>query len=77
MSLVVHAGRLHHEMVRRGWAAADLARQANLSPATIGAALAGRPISARSLAGIAKALSSVPASPSIDLLILDDGQELG
>jgi len=49
MSVIVHAGRLRFEMVRRGWSASDLARESRLSPATISAALAGRPIAAKSL----------------------------
>jgi hypothetical protein len=76
MSVVVHPGRLRQEMTRRGWAATDLAR-ARLSQATISTALAGRPVAARSLALIAKALSQAPILDVVDALIMreraDDG----
>jgi len=51
VSVVVHAGRLRFEMVRRGWSVSDLARESRLSAATISAALAGRPMAAKSLIG--------------------------
>jgi lambda repressor-like predicted transcriptional regulator len=57
-------------MTRRGWAAVDLARRARLSPATVSAALAGRPIAARSLTMIAQALATAPAVDAIDALIM-------
>lgn len=44
----------------RGWAATDLARESRLSQATISAALAGRPVAAKSLGLIARALSRTP-----------------
>lgn len=72
MSVLVHAGRLRQEMTRRGWAATDLAREARLSPATVSAALGGKPIAASSVALIATALSRVPASSIIDSLIMVD-----
>jgi lambda repressor-like predicted transcriptional regulator len=70
MSVVVHPGRLRQEMARRGWAATDLAREARLSQATISTALAGRPVAAKSLALIAKALSRAPVLDVVDLLIM-------
>jgi transcriptional regulator with XRE-family HTH domain len=73
MSLVVHAGRLRQEMARRGWAAVDLARESRLSPATVSAALGGKPVAASSVALIADALARVPASQMIDALIMIDG----
>jgi transcriptional regulator with XRE-family HTH domain len=72
MSVVVHAGRLRQEMVRRGWAATDLARESRLSQATISAALAGRPVAEKSLALIAKALSRVPVLGFVDSLIIGE-----
>jgi len=72
MSVVVHAGRLRLEIVRRGWSATDLARESRLSPATISAALAGRPIAAKSLDLIAGAFTRVPARKAIDGLIMGD-----
>ncbi len=70
MGVIVHPGRLRQEMTRRGWAATDLAREARLSPATVSAALGGKPIAASSVALIAHALSRVPASTVIDSLIM-------
>lgn len=77
MSVIVHAGRLRFEMVRRGWSASDLARESRLSPATISAALAGRPIAAKSLDLIAHTFSRVPARQAIDALIMGDVEGLG
>ncbi|MGH9090011.1 MAG: helix-turn-helix domain-containing protein [Acidimicrobiales bacterium] len=73
MSVVVHAGRLRQEMARRGWAAVDLARESHLSPATVSAALGGRGVAASSVALIARALDRVPASGTIDALIMVEG----
>ncbi len=70
MSILVHPARLHDEMARRGWAAADLARESKLSQATISAALAGKPIAEKSLSMIAAALLRTPASDVIDSLIM-------
>jgi len=70
MSVVVHRGRLRQEMARRGWSAADLARESELSEATVCSALAGRAIAPRSLSLIAQALSRVPAIEIIDVLVL-------
>jgi len=56
-------------MTRRGLAATDLARRAKVSPQTVGAALAGRPIAMMSLRRIAEALAAVPYVPGMDLLL--------
>lgn len=77
MSIIVHAGRLRFEMVRRGWSASDLARESRLSPATISAALAGRPIAAKSLDLIGDAFTRVSARKAIDDLIMGDSLGLG
>jgi transcriptional regulator with XRE-family HTH domain len=77
MSVVIHPGRLRQEMTRRGWAATDLARESRLSQATISAALAGRPVAAKSLALIAKALSRTPVLDVVDSLIMSDRSEAG
>jgi lambda repressor-like predicted transcriptional regulator len=69
MSVVVHALHLRDEMARRGWSAADLARESRLSQATISAALASKPVNAQSVALIANALTRVPAIGGIDSLI--------
>ena len=55
-------------MARRGLAAVDLAREAQLSPATISTALSGKRISARSLALIAAALLRAPVIEIIRLV---------
>ncbi len=68
----MHSGMLRQEMTRRGWAAVDLARVARLSPATVSAALAGRPIAAASVSLIAKALASAPPDEIIDRLLRDE-----
>lgn len=70
MSVVVHPGRLREEMARRGWAAVDLARESRLSQATVSTALAGRPVAAKSLGLIAKALSRTPVLDVVDSLIM-------
>lgn len=72
MSVAVHPGRLRQEMVRRGWAASDLARESRLSPATISSALAGRPVAAKSLGLMAQALLRVPVIGVVDSLIMTD-----
>lgn len=78
MGTAIHPGRLRLEMSRRGWAAVDLARESNLSQTTVSTALAGRPISQRSVMLIAGALTRVPAVAAIDALILADrGLDLG
>lgn len=70
VSITVHPGRLRAELARRGWAAADLARAANVSAPTVSAALAGRAISAQSLHKLAIALTAAPCLDVIDKLIL-------
>jgi transcriptional regulator with XRE-family HTH domain len=77
VSVSVHPGRLRFEIVRRGWSASDLARESRLSAATISAALAGRPIAAKSLDLIAEAFTRVPARQAIDGLIMGDSYGLG
>ncbi|MGP8181267.1 MAG: hypothetical protein ACLP1E_10890 [Acidimicrobiales bacterium] len=72
MSVIVQPARLHYEMTRRGWNALHLAREARLSPATVSAALAGRPIAARSLTMIADALLHAPVIEVIDSLVVHE-----
>ena len=70
MGVVVQSANLRTEMARRGWSAADLARQSGISAPTISAALAGRPIANRSLLLIATCLEeSPPPVETIDGLI--------
>ena len=77
VSVTVHPGRLRFEIVRRGWSASDLAREARLSPATISAALGGRPIAAKSLDLIGDAFTRVAAKKAIDELIMGEPFDLG
>jgi len=77
MSVTVHPGRLRQEIARRGWSPIDLARAARLSPATISAALGGRPIAASSLGLIAKALAEAPTVDLIDRLLWADSPGSG
>lgn len=64
----MHPGRLRQELARRGWCGADLARAAEVSHPTVSAALAGRPIAARSLGRIARALMQAPVIETVDVL---------
>jgi DNA-binding Xre family transcriptional regulator len=70
MSVIVNSDRLDREMARRGWTSADLARTAGLSAATIATARHGRPISARTVAAIARALAGAPPIDDVDGLLL-------
>jgi lambda repressor-like predicted transcriptional regulator len=72
MSVTVHPGRLRQEITRRGWSPLDLAHAARLSPATVSAALNGKPIAASSLSLIAKALAAKPTLDVIDRLLFTD-----
>jgi lambda repressor-like predicted transcriptional regulator len=69
MSIAVDPARLKLEMDRRGLSAAALAREARLSPPTVTAALAGRPISAASLQLIAKTLARLSVLEMADVLV--------
>lgn len=77
MSIVVHPGQLRMEMARRGLSARVLAREAGVSPPTISAALAGRPISATTLGLIAGALTRIPPVAVIDGLLLNRSEDQG
>src|SRR5438045_2332636 len=77
MGIVVHPGRLRLELARRGWCAADLAREAGVSHPTVSAVLAGRPIAARSLGLIGAALERVPPAASLDRLVFGSGDGAG
>jgi lambda repressor-like predicted transcriptional regulator len=63
-------------MARRGWAASDLARESRLSHATVSSALAGKPIAAKSLGLIAKALSRAPVLDVVDSLIMSERPDI-
>lgn len=70
MGVIVSRGRLEREMARRGWTSADLAEAAGLSGATVTAARAGRPVSPRTVAAIARALAGAKPVDEIDSLLL-------
>jgi len=72
VGILVDARRLRFEMACRGWSGVDLAREANLSQATVSAALAGRAISGTSVALIAKSLLRISPIESIENLISPD-----
>src|SRR5262245_41149828 len=62
--------RLRRELVRRGWHESDLARAANISAATVTAAVHGMCVCARTLREIAVALMQTPAIPELDTQLL-------
>lgn len=73
MSVVVDDIRLRHELLRRGWSAAELARASRLSHATVCSALSGKQISSRSLACIAHALAKAPVIAGVEDLVKSGG----
>jgi transcriptional regulator with XRE-family HTH domain len=77
MSVSINSGQLRLEMALRGWDAVDLARASRLSAATVSIALAGKPISAKSVSLIAKAITNTPADDVINRLVRRDSQDLG
>lgn len=69
MGVVIRTDRLRQELVRRGWAGADLAHAAGISAPTVTAALAGRPLSPRTVGRIVQALALAPVLEGIDGLV--------
>ncbi len=69
MSVKLDPARLDRELARRGWNAADLAKAAGCSPATISAARRGRPVTSATLSKIADALRQAPVLPGIDAIL--------
>lgn len=59
----IDADRLRRELACRGLYCVDLARLADVSPATVSTAMQGRPVSPRTLRRIAAALLQVPVVP--------------
>lgn len=70
MSVRLDAARLRHERDRRAWTNSELASAAGVSNPTVTAALAGRPVSPRTLRLLARALASCPAVENIETLLL-------
>jgi transcriptional regulator with XRE-family HTH domain len=56
-------------MACRGWHAANLAREAGLSDATVSRVLQGRPVSPHTVRKIAQALVRTPPVPGLDGLV--------
>ena len=69
MGIVISSSRLGHELARRGWTHADLAQAAGVSSPTVTSALAGRPLSPRTLKRIVQALSTTPPLDGVDRLL--------
>lgn len=69
MSAALATGRLRFEMSRRGLNQSVLANLCGLTPATICAALGGRPVAESTAARIARALCAVDPIPGIDELL--------
>ncbi len=70
MGVLISPQRLDREMARRGWTSADLAEASGLSGATIATARAGKPISPRTAAAIARAFAGAKPVDDIDSLLL-------
>ena len=70
MGIVIQVQQLRRELARRGWNYSDLARAARVSPPTVTAAMAGRPVLPRTVRAIARALAEAPIVGGIDELLL-------
>jgi transcriptional regulator with XRE-family HTH domain len=77
MSMALRPERLRLEMMRRGLAATDLARESHISQATVSAALAGKPLATKSAVLIARALSRIPVVDLIDSLLPQADRDIG
>jgi len=71
MGIVLRTDTLMHEVARRGWNLAALARAAGISNATVTAARSGRPVSPESVRRIADALNAAPPIVGVDALLRD------
>lgn len=69
VGIVISSRGLERELARRGWTHADLAKAAGVSSPTISAALAGHPLSPRTLRCIVEALSTTPPLDGVDRLL--------
>ena len=62
----VNTDRLRRELAIRGWNGIDLAYFAQVSPATVSAAMQGRQVSSATLRKMALALSKAPAVAGVE-----------
>jgi transcriptional regulator with XRE-family HTH domain len=69
VSTPIDSARLRYELAIRGMSAINLAKKARLSPATVSAALAGKPIAEASLGLIAQVLEGTPESEFLKRLV--------
>lgn len=69
MSVRLDAARLRRERDRRAWTNAELAAAAGVSNPTVTSALAGRPVSPRTLRLLARALVAAPALADVEVLL--------
>lgn len=69
MSTAIDVDQLRYELAIRGMSAVKLADKAHLSPATVSAALAGKPIAEASLELIGEVLERTPASDFLRRLV--------
>ena len=69
MSTPIDSVRLRYELAIRGMSAFNLAKKARLSPATVSAALAGKPIAEATLGLIAQVLEATPESEFLKRLV--------
>jgi transcriptional regulator with XRE-family HTH domain len=70
----IKVDRLRLELARRGWHASDLASAASVSAPTITSAMNGRPVSARTIAKIARALLTAPVIAGVEELLVGAGE---
>lgn len=75
MTQPLGTNRLRLEMTRRRMNGIELARAARVSPATVCAALAGKPVAPKTLKAIASALLRTPPVELIDSLIVGEGEQ--
>lgn len=61
--------RMNRARVERGWSVADLAREAEVSIATASRALAGRPVSVKTLQGLGRAFREHSPHPDVFALL--------
>ncbi|HKA11850.1 MAG TPA: helix-turn-helix transcriptional regulator [Candidatus Dormibacteraeota bacterium] len=71
--MAVNAGELRHQMRVHGLRGAELARRANVSPATISHALNGRRIHPAKFRKIATELHRAEPMPGVEMPIQRDG----